>query len=76
MLKAPMFFNIFPGSRTGADRSERLLRQKGRKRTPHERQLFAKGARRAAETKANPLSVMARLSPRHSFTAFRSSGAP
>jgi hypothetical protein len=23
MLKAPMFFNIFLGSRTGADRSER-----------------------------------------------------
>ena len=48
----------------------------GPQRTPHERRLIAKGGRRAAETKANPLSVMARLSPRHSFSAFRSSGAP
>ncbi|GEM_PF-4280189 len=29
MLKAPMFFIIFLGSRTGADRSERCLRQMG-----------------------------------------------
>jgi hypothetical protein len=71
MLKAPMFFIVCLGSRTGADRSERWLRQKGRRRTPHERQLFAKGGRRAAETKPNPLSVIARLSPRHSFTTFR-----
>jgi hypothetical protein len=42
----------------------------GPERTPHERGLFAEGGRRAAETKAKPLSVMARLSPRHWFTAF------
>ena len=40
MLKAPVFFIIFLGSRTGADRSERCLRQMGG-RTPHERWLFA-----------------------------------
>ncbi len=32
MLKAPMFLIVCLGSRTGADRSERWLRQKGRKR--------------------------------------------
>lgn len=55
MLKAPMFFIVFLGSRTGADRSERCLRQIGRRRTPHERRLIAKGGRRAAETKSSPL---------------------
>ena len=56
MLKAPMFFIVLLGSRTGADRSERCLRQKGG-RTPHERRLFANGGRRAVETRANPLSA-------------------
>lgn len=31
MLKAPMFFIVLLGSRTGADRSERCPRQTGRK---------------------------------------------
>jgi hypothetical protein len=31
MLKAPMFFIVCLGSRTGADRSERCLGQTGRK---------------------------------------------
>jgi hypothetical protein len=31
MLKAPMFFIVFLGSRTGADRSEPSGRQKGQK---------------------------------------------
>ncbi len=56
MLKAPMFFIVRLGSRTGADRSERCLRQMGG-RTPHERRLFANGGRRAAESRANPLSA-------------------